>query len=165
MDWQRWIVTCFGLGWLPVAPGSWGSLPPAFVFGALLSAGRPVAALAALAIMVAVGCASCVLFAPASMAACGKNDPGEVVMDEFAGQALTFLVVPLLAPRGLGAWESLGLAALGYLAFRILDIAKPWPIRKLERLPAGWGILADDLVAGLGAAILVLIATWLLVRG
>jgi phosphatidylglycerophosphatase A len=164
MNWKRWIVTCFGLGWLPKAPGSWGSLPPAVVFGLLMYAGAPVAATAVLAAMLVVGCVTCVLYAPASIAAKGVDDPGEVVMDEFAAQALTFLVLPLLATRGLCGWESIVLAGVGFLAFRAIDIAKPWPIKKLERLPAGWGILADDLAAGVCSAILVFIVMKLLVK-
>ena len=82
----------------------------------------------------------------------GRQDPGEVVMDEFAAQALTFLAVPLLVSRNLCGWESLVIAAFGFLVFRVFDILKPGPIRKLERFPAGWGVLADDLVRrhGLG---------------
>jgi phosphatidylglycerophosphatase A len=53
---------------------------------------------------------------------------------------------------------------VGFLAFRTIDIVKPWPIRKLERLPAGWGILADDLAAGVCSAILVFVAMKLLVK-
>ena len=98
------------------------------------------------------------------MAATGRNDPGEVVMDEFAGQALTFLVMPLVMPRDLCGWESLVLAGFGFFVFRVMDITKPWPIRRLERLPAGWGILVDDLAAGIVSAILVYIAMSLLVR-
>ncbi len=164
MNWKRWIATCFGLGWLPMAPGSWGSLPPAILFGLLMYAGAPVAALAAMAVMLAVGCVACVLCAPASIAAKGDEDPGEVVMDEFAAQALTFLILPLVATRGLCGWESIVLAGLGFLAFRVVDIVKPWPIRKLESLPAGWGILADDLAAGVCSAILVLAVMKLLVK-
>lgn len=85
-------------------------------------------------------------------------------MDEFAAQALTFLVLPLMVPRGLCGWESFMLAGMGFLAFRVLDIAKPWPIKELEHLPAGWGILADDLAAGVGSAVFVLVAMRLLVR-
>lgn len=163
-NWERWIATCFGLGWLPMAPGSWGSLPPAIVFGLLMYAGATAATTAAMAIMLVVGCAACVLCSPASIAAKGDDDPSEVVMDEFAGQALTFLILPLVAPRGLCGWESFVLAAAGFLAFRVVDIAKPWPISKLERLPAGWGILADDLAAGVCSAIFVLVAMKLLIR-
>ncbi len=163
MNWKRWIVTCFGLGWLPLAPGSWGSLPPAIAFGVLMYAGAPIVATVVMAVMLAVGCAACVLYAPASIAAKDDDDPGEVVMDEFAAQALTFLILSLVATRGLGGWESIVLAGLGFLAFRAIDIVKPWPIKKLERLPAGWGILADDLAAGACAAILVYIVMRLLV--
>ncbi len=165
MDWKRWIATCFGLGWLPVAPGSWGSLPPALIFGVLMYAGMPATATIVMVVMLAVGCIACVLYAPASIAAKEKDDPSEVVMDEFAAQALTFLALPLLTARGLCGWESLVLASFGFLAFRVIDITKPWPIRKLERLPAGWGILADDLAAGIASAILVYIAMRLLVSG
>jgi phosphatidylglycerophosphatase A len=163
MNWRRWIAACFGLGWLPIAPGSWGSLPPAVVFGLLMYGGAPGATTALMAAMLVIGCVTCVLHAPASMAAQGKDDPREVVMDEFAGQAMTFLALPLLALRHFDGWESFILASVGFLAFRVLDIFKPWPIRKLERLPAGWGILADDLAAGLGAAILVYVAMRLLI--
>jgi phosphatidylglycerophosphatase A len=164
MNWKRWIATCFGLGWLPLAPGTWGSVPPAVAFGTLMYFGLPAATIVAMAVMLAVGCVTCVLFAPASIAVKGKVDPGEVVMDEFAAQALTFLPLPFLVPRGLYGWESLVLAGVGFLAFRVFDISKPWPIRKLERLPAGWGILADDLAAGVCSAILTLVAMWLMVR-
>jgi phosphatidylglycerophosphatase A len=161
---KRWIATCFGLGWLPLAPGTWGSLPPAVLFGLLMYFDVPaVATMVVLAVMVLIGSLACILLAPASIAAKGKNDPSEVVTDEFAAQALTFLAVPLLVPRPLSGWESLLLAGIGFLAFRVIDITKPWPIRKLERFPAGWGILADDLAAAIGAAILVCVALRLLV--
>jgi phosphatidylglycerophosphatase A len=151
------------LGWLPIAPGTWGSLPPAILFGLLMYSGAPAATTVVMAIMLAAGCVACVLYSPASIAARGDDDPGEVVMDEFAAQALTFLVLPLMAPRGLCGWESFVLAGIGFLAFRVLDITKPWPIKKLERLPAGWGILADDLAAGIGSAISAYVAMRLLV--
>jgi phosphatidylglycerophosphatase A len=150
---------------MPVAPGTWGSLPPAIAFGVLMYLGVPgIATTMVMAVMLVVGCAACIYCAPASIAATGRKDPGEVVMDEFAAQALTFLAVPLLAPRNLCGWESLVLAAFGFLVFRAFDIFKPGPIRKLERFPAGWGILADDLGAGAAAAILVYIAMILVVR-
>lgn len=165
MNWKRWIATGFGLGWLPVAPGSWGSLPPAIVFGVLMYACVPwLTVMAVMTTLLVVGCVACILCAPASIAVKGVDDPGEVVMDEFAAQALTFLAVPLVVPRNLCGWESLFFASFGYLIFRVFDIFKPWPIRKLERLPAGWGVLADDLVAGIGSAIFVHVALWLLVR-
>jgi phosphatidylglycerophosphatase A len=161
---KRLIATCCGLGWLPPAPGSWGSLPPAVVFGLLMYFGVPaVATTVVLGVMVVAGAVGCILCAPASMAAKGKKDPSEVVADEFAAQALTFLVLPLLTPRPLTGWESFLLAGIGFLAFRVIDITKPWPIKKLERFPAGWGILADDLAAGVASALIVYVALRLLV--
>ncbi len=92
------------------------------------------------------GSVVCVKCAPATIAATGRPDPGEVVADEFAGQAVTFFLAPFLA-----AGTTWLVALLGFVLFRLFDIFKPWPIQKLEKLPAGWGILADDLLAGVYA--------------
>ena len=165
MPMKRWIATCFGLGRLPVAPGTWGSLPPAIVFGLLMYCGAPgVAATVILAVLVVLGSAACLHCACASTAVTGKNDPGEVVMDEFAGQALTFLAMPLLLPRPLSGGESFFFALLGFLLFRAFDILKPGPIRKLEHVPGCWGVLMDDLAAGIGAAVVLGITMYLMVR-
>jgi phosphatidylglycerophosphatase A len=166
MDWKRLIATCLGLGWMPVAPGTWGSLPPAVVFGVLACCGASGAATTVvMVLMVAAGCVGCVLCAPASIVATGKIDPGEVVADEFAGQAVAYLAVPLVASQGLSGWEGIVVAFCGFLAFRVIDIFKPGPIRKLEQFPAGWGILADDLAAGAVAAVFACVATAIVVRG
>jgi len=137
------------LGWLPVAPGTWGSLPPVIVFGLMCHFHAPsTATLIVMAAFALAGSVVCVKCAPATIAATGRNDPGEVVIDEFAGQAVTFLVGALLAAGA--TWAT---ALLGFVLFRIFDIFKPWPIRKLEKFPAGWGILADDLLAGVFAGV------------
>ena len=154
---KRLFTSCFGLGLLPLAPGTWGSLPPAVIFALLAYLQAPAIAIAAvMAVLVLTGSVVCVLFAPSIAATVGKEDPGEVVADEFAGQALVFIPVVLL-----GQLQPLLIAGLGFILFRLFDIAKPWPIRKLEKLPNGWGILADDLLAGVYAAIfLLLINIW-----
>jgi phosphatidylglycerophosphatase A len=77
----------------------------------------------------------------------GRKDPGAVVVDEVAGQLMAFLFVP----GGAGVWAILA----GFLAFRAFDIWKPYPIRRLEALASGLGIMADDILAGAYAAILV----------
>ena len=165
MAWKRWIATCFGLGWLPVAPGTWGSLPPAIVFSVLMCcSGSPVVATIVMAVMAALGSVACLCCALASVAAVGKNDPGEVVMDEFAGQALTFLAIPVLVPRPLSGGECFLFALLGFLLFRAFDIVKPWPIKRLELLPSGWGILMDDLAAGICSAGVLSVVAYLIVR-
>ena len=106
-----------------------------------------------LASLVLFGGVVCVKFADAVILATGKNDPQEIVADELAGQALA-LSFAALTPNA----PTLTAVAIGFLLFRFFDIFKPWPIRKLEKLPKGWGILADDLLAGLYAGVILLIS-------
>lgn len=155
---KRLLTSCFGLGRLPVAPGTWGSLPSVITFIVLDGLGAsPVVILIVMAGLVFAGSFVCVKFAPAIVSMTGKEDPGEVVADELAGQAVTFLVFSLLFRDMLSAGEVFAVAAAGFVFFRIFDILKPWPIRKLEKLRRGWGILADDLLAGVYAALVLLI--------
>ena len=71
----------------------------------------------------------------------GRKDPGIVVVDEVVGQWVTLAALPFTPVT----------AALGFLLFRVMDVVKPWPARDLERLPGGWGIMADDVMAGVYA--------------
>jgi len=158
---KRLLTSCFGLGRLPIAPGTWGSLPAAIVFA--LMGHFHVSPVTMSIVMTAVALVSsviCVGYAPSAIVATGKNDPGEVVVDELAGQAITFLAIGVLPVKQV--WL---VAAGGFALFRLFDIAKPWPIRKLESLPKGWGILADDLLAGVYAWIALHICIRLVVRG
>jgi len=151
---KRLLASCFGLGWLPVAPGTWGSIPPVVIFALLNCFGASAVSISiVMVVLVLVGSIVCVKFASASMAATGKTDPREVVADEFAGQAATYIII---AAGTIPAGQIWAAAILGFLFFRLFDIAKPWPIRKLEKLPGGWGILADDLLAGIYAGIALL---------
>lgn len=160
---KRLAASCFGLGWLPLAPGTWGSLPPAIIFALLLYFGASAMLIAVImAALTLAGSAICVIFAPASIAATGKIDPPEVVADEFAGQAITFLAIPFLLTGATSTSQIRVITIAGFLFFRLFDIIKPWPIHKLEKLPAGWGILADDLFAGLytGAVLAFCMKVW-----
>ena len=155
---KRLLTSCFGLGLLPLAPGTWGSLPPVIIFTVMSQLGVSAGPISiVMAVLVLAGSIICVQFAPAIIAATGKDDPRQVVADELAGQALTFLPVPFFLTADITAWKICITAALGFFLFRIFDIAKPWPIRKLEKLPKGWGILADDLLAAVFAAIVLLV--------
>jgi phosphatidylglycerophosphatase A len=78
----------------------------------------------------------------------GNTDPSECVIDELAGQWLACA----FAPRSLWAF------VLAFLLFRLFDITKPWPIRAAERIPGGLGVMLDDMIAGLAAGLLVLLA-------
>ena len=75
----------------------------------------------------------------------GKKDPGVVVVDEVVGQWVTLLFLPFTP----------AVAAAGFVLFRVLDVFKPWPARQLESLPDGWGIMSDDVMAGIYANLLL----------
>ncbi len=149
----RWIVTGGGVGFLRPAPGSWGTVPPAILFLLLLLAN--VTDPARTCILLAFGLiASILLIAYGKWAAAWfrEPDPGSVILDEYAGFAVTIAFVPI--PTWCVTQGALGLfvftAAL-YIVFRATDSLKIPPSNYLERLPWGWGILCDDLCAGLQA--------------
>jgi len=160
------LASCFGLGRLPIAPGTWGSLPPVIIFGLMSYFGASPAIISnVMAVLVLAGSVVCIQFAPAAIAATGKNDPREVVADEFAGQAVTFLFSPFLGMVSATPRQIFITAFTGFVLFRLFDISKPWPIRRLEKFPAGWGILADDLLAGVFAWIVLQICLRFLIVG
>ena len=143
---------------MPIAPGTWGSSPPVLAFGVMLHFGAPAIAITAvMAAFIVAGSVACILCVPAVAALVGKGDPGEVVVDEVAGQAVTYLLVSLLLPADLSMKQCCFVTGLGFLLFRVLDITKPWPIKRMEAFPDGWGVLADDLLAGALAGIILLI--------
>jgi phosphatidylglycerophosphatase A len=154
MNAKRLFASCFGLGRLPLAPGTWGSLPVAAIFTALLwaAAGR-VTTVIVMALLAAAGAAVCIRFGSASIEATGKDDPGEIVADEIAGQSVTFFIAGLAAWGAMAQAGVLASAFLGFFFFRLFDTLKPFPAGKLEKLPGVWGVLADDLAAGVYAGI------------
>ena len=130
---ERLLTSCCGLGFLPVAPGTWGSVPVAVIFWVMSSmAAAPWVILLVMAALVIAGSVICVRFAPKAIAMTGKKDPGEVVADELAGQAVTFLVATAFIEGPVTIT-----ALAGFIAFRILDVLKPWPIKKLEKFADG----------------------------
>jgi phosphatidylglycerophosphatase A len=144
----RAIATVGGLGDLLPAPGTTvGSVVAAAVFAALAAAAP--ALLAPVAVLLALALAAIAVWACGAEAARrGEGDPGAIVADEVAGQWLALATVAIALARPPTLLET----AAGFALFRILDISKPWPIRRLERIPGGWGIVADDLAAGVAAA-------------
>jgi len=148
---KRLLTSCFGLGYLPIAPGTWGSMPVAAVFGLMCYQDVSVITVSVvMGVIVLAGSIICVLFGPEVIEATGKKDPSEVVSDEAAGQAVTFI-----GACGAGAGSAVIITIAGFLLFRLFDILKPFPCRRLEKLPKGFGILADDLMAGVYAAIVL----------
>jgi len=162
---KRLLTSCFGLGLLPFAPGTWGSIPSAVIFALLcyfeVSA---VAILMIMAVLVLAGSIVCVKYSPAIIAKTGRTDPGEIVADELAGQAAAFLPISFIVATVLSGNQIWIVIGANFLLFRFFDILKPWPIRKLEKLPAGWGILADDLLAGVYASVVLIVGCkfWIL---
>jgi phosphatidylglycerophosphatase A len=142
-----WFATVGGLGDRLPAPGTTvGSLAALAAFLALAWATPEavVQALLAAGALIAVAVWAC----GAEAARRGEEDPGAIVLDEVAGQWLALAIVA--AARGHLPGPLAAVAS--FVLFRLLDIAKPWPIRRLEGLPGGWGIVADDLAAGVAAA-------------
>ena len=157
----RALATSCGLGEILPAPGTTaGSFPATIVWAALWMVTPLWLTFSASAVMVvgvtvvgvwAAGCHSRVV---------GLEDPGPVVIDEVAGQWVTFLVALAFLPAS--PWGGkLVVVAEGFVVFRIFDVLKPWPVRQLERLSGGLGIVADDIAAGVYAgALLAVISRW-----
>jgi len=140
----RALATWFGCGLVPKAPGTAGSIGaiPLYLLAARAGQGG-VAAAAVVTTAVGTWAASVVA------RELGVKDPQLVVIDEVAGMLVTML--PVRHP----GWPAV---AAGLVAFRLFDIVKPWPARSLERLPGGWGIVMDDIAAGVyGAAVMAVL--------
>ncbi len=139
------IATWFGSGYLPKAPGTWGSLAALpFAWVILSFFPGPYVLLVASAILLPVGVWASTLHSETL----GTHDAGEIVVDEVVGQWIVLSV----APFSLLGW----LAA--FVLFRIFDVLKPWPISWIDkRISGGWGIMLDDVVAGIFGALSVLL--------
>jgi len=139
--WATLIATFFGAGRLHPGPGTWGSASAVLLWAALAHVINPtyrtpvVIALAIFVTLIGIPAATQVARASA------VKDPQFVVIDEVAGQLLALIAVPL-------AWKTF---LAGFILFRAFDIIKPPPVRQLERLPEGTGIVLDDVAAGIYA--------------
>ncbi|MGA2510839.1 MAG: phosphatidylglycerophosphatase A [Candidatus Acidiferrales bacterium] len=179
------VATACGLGYLPKAPGTWGSLGglliamlPVWIWlftdvhfnGASASIlGRAIDPLLCVQCLVAIAVATIgVWSADRAASFWGQKDPQRVVIDEVSGQHLTLLLGCAIPQWWKAAQTSSGSSLgfitmhstlnwkyllVGFILFRVFDIWKPFPARQAESLPGGWGIMADDWVAGIYAAI------------
>ena len=157
------IATC-GVGYLPLAPGTWGSLLAVGIYLAVrigILNHRPDTPqivgtpgfLAGEILVIVIVTLGGIWAASRTERVLKVKDPGKVVVDEVAGQFIALLPVPLMR---IGAWPIFVIMA--FLLFRFFDIVKPYPARKLESLHGGLGIMLDDVVAGIYAAICVALA-------
>jgi phosphatidylglycerophosphatase A len=142
--WWAWTVaTFFGAGYGKPGPGTWGSVAAVLLWAACAWALHPapqtlfLMLLAGIALSIIAGIPAATITARES----GREDPGFVVIDEVAGQWIALLGCPV-------DWRH---ALIVLVLFRLFDITKPFPARQLESLPCGWGIVFDDVAAGLYA--------------
>ena len=133
------LATFFGIGRLPWAPGTWGSLA-GLAISWFFFLDHPYRLLIAAALLFAVSVPACTR----AEALMGEKDPSSVVVDEVVGMMVSMAFLP--APHGY-------FALIAFILFRLFDIWKPWPWKKLQYLPGGWGILVDDVGAGLYAVL------------
>jgi phosphatidylglycerophosphatase A len=142
-----WFAAGLGSGFSPLAPGTMGSLVGLVSFVPL--ARLPLTVVISGVVVVTIGG---IIAADHVARLLQMKDPGVVVIDEVVGMWITLLGVPP-TPASF---------VLGFLLFRFMDVVKPWPARRLEALPSGWGIMADDVMAGLYANVaLRLVSLWL----
>ncbi|MCG3178975.1 MAG: Phosphatidylglycerophosphatase A [Phycisphaerae bacterium] len=158
------LVTGLGSGLSPIAPGTAGSVVAVGLWMlAVAGCGGNLACLNLTAAAgVAVASLGCVALSPGAILHFGRSDPKPVVLDEWAGQWIALMVYPFGGYFVPGHWPHLMIiAASQFMLFRLFDVMKFPPCRRLERLPLGWGILCDDLFAGLYANICGQALLWL----
>ncbi len=140
------LVASFGyVGRSPVAPGTAGSAAALALFAAVRLTGSPALEAGVIVVIAAIGVWSATL----TERQLGVHDPGVVVIDEVAGMLITLAFMPL-------RWA--GVVA-GFVVFRLFDIIKPYPCARAEGLPGGWGIVADDVLAGVYANLVLRVAS------
>jgi phosphatidylglycerophosphatase A len=153
--------TCCGLGLLPKAPGTCGSLFPLTVvlvcghFG-FVTPWLPII----LFCLIAASSLATISLYPFYSKHFGKNDPPQVVSDEVAGQSIALLAMAWIVPEtdlSVPVW--IGLAAFAFVLFRFFDIVKLGVIDRAQTLPNGWGVLMDDILAGIVAGGFILLTT------
>ena len=164
--WAWTVATFFGAGLGKPGPGTWGSCAATLLWAVpvLLLHPQPLPlllwTLLASILSIAIGIPAATIAARES----GRKDPGFVVVDEVAGQWITLLAIPIaqLIPWAAHARPDAGHILTALLLFRLFDITKPFPVRNLEKLPEGAGIVFDDVAAGLYAGtVLLVISHWL----
>ena len=157
------IATGFGLGQVPWAPGTAGSLGAVAVFAPLLlGLGNPFVQLFYVILIVCVALAA-LWAAEQALPHWGTADPQAVVIDEILGQLLAYggLVLAAALGRAPASLRAAGwLLLIGFVLFRIFDVLKPFPIRQSERLPGAAGVLVDDTLAGVYAGLGLALLAW-----
>ena len=138
---SEWIATCFKVGYLPFAPGTWGSIFAILLWWVLLKDLNTYIFGAIIIIFLLIGIVVSNIIIDQS----GDHDPSHIIIDELVGQWLALFLIP----------DGFFNIAISFILFRFFDIIKPWPIRLIEKFPKGLGVMSDDLTAGLITLILI----------
>ena len=131
---SEWIATCFKVGYLPLAPGTWGSIVAVFSWWIFIKDLNLYIFGLIIFLFFIIG----IVTSNIMVNELGDNDPSHIIIDELVGQWLALLFLP----------EGLIYVAIAFVLFRFFDIVKPWPISLIEKLPKGLGVMSDDIVAG-----------------
>jgi len=146
---SNWFSTVFKIGYLPIAPGTWGSLAALIVWYVLIGHISSITLIALIVVIFALGVYTSSLIEINLTI----KDPSIVVIDEWVGQWIVLLFLPKSMVWGLVA----------FLLFRLFDIWKPYPISKLDNMHGGWGIMLDDVLAGIYALVVIsILRVWII---
>jgi len=147
-DYLALVISTCGVGYLPVMPGTYGSLVGVGIFFGLTRLATGNALIAVVVVTILVVTFAGIWAGSRTEALSGRKDPGKVVVDEVAGQLIS------LFPLTLFAHWSIVAVIISFILFRFFDIVKPYPARRFEALKGGLGIMCDDLVAGVYGAVI-----------
>ena len=145
-DYLALAISTFGVGYLPLMPGTYGSLVGVGIFWGFTQLVNGNALVALVLVSIVVVTFAGIWAASRTEELSGRKDPGKVVVDEVAGQLIS------LFPLTLFARWSIVAVIISFILFRFFDIVKPYPARRLEALKGGFGVMCDDLIAGVYAA-------------
>jgi phosphatidylglycerophosphatase A len=138
---SEWIATCFKVGYLPLAPGTWGSVFAILLWWAFLKNVNIYifGILIIFSFLIGIVASNIVIDQR------GDADPSYIIIDELVGQWLALLFIP----------QEYFYIVISFISFRFFDIIKPWPISLIEKLPKGLGVMSDDFIAGLITLVLI----------
>ena len=138
---SEWIATCFKVGYLPLAPGTWGSVFAILLWWAFLKNVNIYIFVILIIFSFLIGIVASNIVIDQR----GDADPSYIIIDELVGQWLALLFIP----------QEYFYIAISFILFRFFDIIKPWPISLIEKLPKGLGVMSDDFIAGLITLVLI----------
>ena len=145
-DYLALAISTFGVGYLPLAPGTWGSLVAVGIFLGFAQVFKGNALIGVVLVSIVVVTFAGIWAASRTEALDNRKDPSKVVVDEVAGQLISLFPLTLVA-----GWPIVAVI-VSFILFRFFDIVKPYPARRLEALKGGFGVMCDDLIAGVYAA-------------